>query len=88
MPAETHQLNYHTTPRLIRRRAKHPVLCERARVSVWAVALALLIAILMKFGGFKEPQHSDSVAAHMKEEILSADRTKSDSLLVTCRAFR
>ena len=86
MPAETLHLCYRRDYRPNRRRPKHPILQAIVRLALLIVALGVVIGILIRMGYIQEPEREIYVAAHMKRAILSADRTKSDSLLVSCRA--
>lgn len=86
MPAETLHLRYRRDYRQNRRRPKHPILNAIVRLTLLIVALGIVIGILMRLGFIQEPEREIYLAAHMKRVILSADRTKSYSLLVTCRA--
>lgn len=56
MTAETLQLNYLTTPRLNRRRPKHPILKAIVRLTLLIVALGIVIGTLIRMGFIQEPE--------------------------------
>lgn len=56
MPAETLQLNFSRIHRPNQRRVRYPILHAIGRLVLLVVALAVLIALLMKFGLVEDPE--------------------------------
>lgn len=64
MPAKTLQINFSRIHRPNQRRVRYPLLRTIGRLVLLVVALAVMIAILMKLGFLKDPE---------KEVLISAE---------------
>ena len=63
MPAETLQLNFSRIHRPNQRRVRYPILHAIGRLVLLVVALAVLIALLMKLGLVEDPEKEVVIVA-------------------------